>query len=331
MITSQVLERAGRLAADVLAPTAGTVDASGELPPGHLDALAAAGLYGVAGPVGAGGLGADRATALRVAEVLAAGCMATAFVWVQHQSVVRAVEAAPLRDRWLPGLCDGSVRAGIAVAGIRPGTEPLRAVPADDGWQLHGTVPWVTGWGLVDVVHVAALDPDGAVVWLLADAAEAPTLRAEPLRLTAVQASRTVTLSFAGHRVRGDRVTSRTSYAEWQAADVGSLRGNGSLALGLATRCAELAGDGDLPPAVDEARDQLDRADETRDGDGLAGARAAASALAWTAAARLALRLGGGSVVAGGPADRTVREAAFLLVFGSRPAIRTALQARLAP
>jgi alkylation response protein AidB-like acyl-CoA dehydrogenase len=331
--TPEVLEVAARLAVELLEPAAEEVDATGRLPVGHLDALAAAGLYGVSGPAEAGGLGADRATALRVSEILAAGCLGTAFVWVQHQGVVRAVAAstAPgVRDRWLGPLWSGQVRSGVAIAGIRPGTDPLRAQPDGDGWVLTGAVPWVTGWGLVDVVHVAARSSDdGDVVWLLVDAAAAPTITVGRLDLTAVQASSTVTLTFADHRVPGDRLTARTTYGEWQAADVGSLRGNGSLALGLALRCAGAVDDADVRRRVDEVRAQLDLADHSGDAAALAEARAAASALAWTAAARLTVATGGRAVLVGDPAGRAVREAAFLLVFGSRPPIRAALRSRL--
>jgi alkylation response protein AidB-like acyl-CoA dehydrogenase len=332
MPSDRVLEVARTVADEALRPAAAEVDDSGVLPRGHLDALARAGLYGVSGPVEAGGLGADRDTALRVAEVLAAACLATTFVWIQHQGVVRAIAASDaVRDRWLAGVCTGRVRAGVAVAGIRPGTEPLQASQEGDDWVLTGVVPWVTGWGLVDVVHVAALGPDGDVVWLLIDATAAPTLAAVALDLAAVQASSTVTLTFTGHRVAADRLTSTTTYDEWRAADVASLRGNGSLALGLATRCAELDDDDDVRAAIDRVRDELDRADEAADAGALAAARATASALAWTAAARLSVARGGRAVLAGGVEQRTVREAAFLLVFGSRPAIKAALQQRLAP
>jgi hypothetical protein len=76
-------------------------------------------------------------------------------------------------------------------------------------------------------------------------------------------------------------------------------------------------------------RAQLDRADDTDDEKALADARAAASALAWSAAARLTVATGARAVLAGDPAGRAVREAAFLLVFGSRPPIRAALRGRL--
>lgn len=57
-------------------------------------------------------------------------------------------------------------------------------------------------------------------------------------------------------------------------------------------------------------------------------ARAAASELAVRAAHALAVRAGSASALAGAEAERLTREAAFLLVFGSRPAIKEALFAR---
>ncbi len=54
-------------------------------------------------------------------------------------------------------------------------------------------------------------------------------------------------------------------------------------------------------------------------------ARAAASAFAMRAATALVVTAGSRSVLAGEHPQRLVREAMFLLVFGSRPAIRGAL------
>ena len=54
-------------------------------------------------------------------------------------------------------------------------------------------------------------------------------------------------------------------------------------------------------------------------------ARAAASTLAWRAAGAVVAAGGSRSVLLTGHAQRLAREAAFLLVFGQRPAIRSAL------
>ncbi len=58
-------------------------------------------------------------------------------------------------------------------------------------------------------------------------------------------------------------------------------------------------------------------------------ARARASELAVRAATTLVTATGSAAVTRGNVAERSVREATFTLVFGSRPAIRTALLGRL--
>jgi hypothetical protein len=61
----------------------------------------------------------------------------------------------------------------------------------------------------------------------------------------------------------------------------------------------------------------------------MADARAAASELALRAAAALAVRDGSRAVTVDQHAQRLAREAVFLLVFGSRPRIKSALLERL--
>jgi hypothetical protein len=48
---------------------------------------------------------------------------------------------------------------------------------------LDGVSPFVSGWGLIDVVHTAARAGDDEVVWLIVDAEQ---LRVERLQLVAL-------------------------------------------------------------------------------------------------------------------------------------------------
>jgi len=310
------------LADEILFPAALTTDAGDRVPRSHLDQLAEAGLYGLLEP-------AER---LAVIEALAGGCLTTTFVWIQHHSALAAVAASEtpgLREWWLQNLERGKWRAGIAVAGIRPGAVPVTARAVDGGWSVNGEVPWVTGWGLVDVIHTAAIGPGGDIVWGLADAVESPTLTTQRLRLVAVDASVTVNVRFQDHYVAAERVTGIEPYDEWSARDRRGLRTNGSLALGVAGRCCRLLGPGPLDAALGTCRADLDRA-ATSDRDALPAARAAASELAYRAAGALVVASGSRAVLRDQQAQRLVREALFLLVFAGRPAIRKELQQRFA-
>ncbi|MEV6493908.1 acyl-CoA dehydrogenase [Actinoplanes sp. NPDC051633] len=287
-------EAAAKIAEEVLFPAAAAVDRSDRVPAGHLDLLADAGFYDRAGD-----------DLPEVVEILASGCLATTFVWIQHLSPLFTAGAA-LRGR----------RAGIAYAGLAPGSD-LHV----QGGRLSGHVPWVTGWDLIDVVQVAVREGDQIRYYLL-DAVAGPTLEAELQELVAVQASRTVSLTFDGHPVPEELLVHTEDYEPWSQKNASGSSLNGFLSLGLVRRVSRLL-DGAFDDELTACRALL--ADQERTPQ----ARAAASALAWKAAGALVTRTGSGGIRAGETAQRLAREAAFLLVFASRPSIRTELYRRM--
>ena len=341
--------RAEAMAEGVLFPAAAAVDRADRVPAAHLDLLAREGFYGVAAPPAEGGLGmADLATAGHLLEVLASGCLATAFVWMQHHGAVLAAAASDrpgLRPRWLGPLARGERRAGIALAGVRPGAASLRVRAEASGFRLDGEAPWVTGWGLIDTVYVAARDAADVVHFLLLDAVAGETLRVTRQRLVAAHASNTVTLRFTDHQVPADRLVSTQPYQQWAGGDAAGSALNGFLALGVARRCRQLLGSPESDTTAPDTTAPDTTAPDTTALDGelaacraallaadagaTPAARAAASELALRAAAQLTVHTGSRAVLLDNAAQRLLREAGFLLVFGSRPGIRDALAARL--
>ncbi len=332
--TARVLAQARELANRVLAPAAMQVEVSQQVPPAHLDLLADGGFYGLAGPREAGGLDLPLPATGQVIETLAGACLSTTFVWTQQHTAVRTVARsanAGLRTALLGPLCRGERRAALALGGTLPGPPRLRAQAVPGGYLLDGSSPWVTGWGLTDTLLVAARDEQDTIVWAVLDVPApgtlapetlAPeTLAAEPLQLVAVMASRTVELRLREHFVPADRVAGTIALAGWQQLDRAGLRVNGSLALGLAARCAQLVGPGPLDDQLTACRAGLDSAGPDR----LPAARAAACELAMRAAAALVVTQGATAILASQDAQRLAREALFLLVFGSRPTIKQAL------
>jgi alkylation response protein AidB-like acyl-CoA dehydrogenase len=318
-----IVETAARLADELLFPAAAATDAAPIVPVENLDALAAAGLYGLSAPAAAGGLDADLETACAVIEALAGGCLTTTFVWVQHLGAVLGVafsETAGLADEWLEPLRRGERRAGIALAGLAAGRPGLLAERAGGGWRFSGVAPWVTGWGRIDVVHAAARDDAGNVVLALLDAAASKTLAATPpLELVAVRASSTVGLTLRDHPVPAERVTAvRPPTA---AGDVEVLRVHAALAIGVADRCCRLLGESGLDDELAACRRTLASATE----EVIHAARAATSELALRASAAVVVAGGSRSLLAGEHGHRLAREALFLSVFGGRPGVRAAL------
>jgi hypothetical protein len=189
---------------------------------------------------------------------------------------------------------------------------------------VDGTAPWVTGWGLVDLIMVVARGPDDSVVTLVMDAAGQPGLTASRQRLSAVDASVTVRLDFDGVVIPEERFVGQAPLDPAASTQPEGLRVNGSLALGVAGRCCRLLGPGPLDDELAACRERLDDALEAG-AAAMAAARASASELAVRATAALAVRDGSTSITVDQHAQRLAREAVFLLVFGSRPAIKSAL------
>jgi alkylation response protein AidB-like acyl-CoA dehydrogenase len=319
-----VVQVAQRIADEVLFPAALATEASAVVPRELLDALAGAGLYGLAAPGELGGLDADFGTVCAVLEALASGCLTTAFVWMQHNGLVQALMAGDrpeLARTWLPPLASGEIRAGLALGGALP-RPTLRAEPDGQGWRLDGVSPFVSGWGRIDVVHAAARADDGEIVWLLVDAAEGPSVRAERLRLAALDATATVRLTFDRLPVPALRVTSKHPAPGETPSQV--LRTHAALALGVAARCCRMLGPSALDGELAALRAELDRL-----GPGILAARAAAGELALRAASALMTTAGSRSLLVTEHGQRLAREAMFALVYALRPGSRDALLARL--
>ena len=322
--------RARRIADEELFPAALTVERLDHVVPDQLDKLASEGFYGIAAPVEHGGLGRNLYPVLGdVIAALAGGCLTTTFVWLQHLTPLMAVAsiAQPRdRERWLAPLASGKVRAGLAMA--RPELIRVRAVPG--GYELTGESAWVTGWELIHVLLVGGVDERDMLHFFLVDARESapsepPTLTVRPTQLMAVQASRTVSLTFNRHFVPADRLGLTQPLNQFVAAEAGGSAMNGFLAVGVAERCARLLETDDLEADIADTRQRLLNAT----GDEVPDARAQSSLLAARAAARLVVRTGSRSVLMDENAGRLHRESGFLLVFGLRPAIKESLLRRL--
>ncbi|NUT19126.1 MAG: acyl-CoA/acyl-ACP dehydrogenase [Hamadaea sp.] len=319
-----MMNTAARIADEVLFAQAAAVDRADRVPASQVDLLAREGFYeAVGGPVEQVG---------PLVAAFAGGCLATAFVWLQHRGPLRAADSSSfpgVREKWRTSLATGEVRGGIAHSGARPGAGGLTAYESAGGWRLTGEAAWVTGWGLIDVVHVAAVGDDGQIRFFLMDAVASDTLRAEVVALSAASASRTATISFADHFVPGDRLVAAEPYAEWAAREASGWALNGFLALGVAERCVRLLADAPVVPQLEAELAACRTGLLTADATTTPAARATASELAMRCAAVLAVHTGSRSVRLDSTAQRLVREAAFLLVFGSRPAIRDELLSRV--
>ncbi|WP_051343074.1 acyl-CoA dehydrogenase family protein [Pseudonocardia spinosispora] len=250
---------ATRIGAELLEPHASAADDPRRgVDRAHLALLAEAGLYSVTVPADLGGHGADARVAAEVVELLAAACAATWFVTTQHElpsALARTSVADPAFAygaacaRYRDELSTGRTRAGIAIAHIRrPGRPTIRAERDGRGFRFSGRADWCTGWGLVDLVMIAAVTESGELVLALRPAAAQRGLRASAaLPLAVMGGTRTVALELDELIIEPEDVLLVAPLARWLETDLWHTANTRPASLGLLRRAlVELERIGDL-------------------------------------------------------------------------------------
>lgn len=335
-----MVERAHTIAEEVLFPAALEVDAQGSVPSSHFELLATQGFYSIAGEPEHGGVEVDFPSLIGILETLSGACLTTTFTWMQHHGVVRGLTGttnADLREKYLGAAIRGELRGGVAFAGAIPQPPRLWATATDGGWLVSGEAPFVTGWGIVDVLQISARntalkegESTGTIVTGLVDAEIGAGITVQELNLVAAQGSNTVRLRFEDYALPAEKVIAEVSHRDFLVNQRVGLRLNGCLAMGVAGRCIRMIGEAGRPgiaellhTAQGAIRDRLDGALD--DPETLPAARAAASALAYRAAGALVVAVGSTGILACQHAQRLVREATFTLVAAGRPDIKDSL------
>jgi hypothetical protein len=348
---------ASRIATETLAPNAAAADdPSRGVDPDHLAELVHHRLLSITIPTADGGHGADVRTDSEVVEQISGGCGATWFLTTQHrfpQALSRgplaglradAIELGPAAERHRAGLATADTRAGIAIAHIRrPGPPAVRAERDGTGWRFHGAADWCTGWGLIDVVMIAASTSDDHFVLTLLPARERTGLRAgAPLPLAVMGGTRTVALQLDGLRVTADDVLATVDIPAWREHDAARTTNATPASFGLLRRMlvalAELGVARDRPEAVELAMALAERVTARRSEayallaevpmfervPERAMLRGEVSELAVRTANALIAARSGSSLLLGSPEQRWAREAAFHLVQAQTAGVRVA-------
>jgi alkylation response protein AidB-like acyl-CoA dehydrogenase len=348
---------ARRIADELLIPNAERTDQLDLVPAEHYLALAEAGLMGLSGPVAYGGLAAPLDVARRVFETLAGACGPTFFSWVQHHSPVRLLidsDNEAQRQAWLRRLCRGEILAGIGFAHLRrPGPPAVAVAPAAGGWRLAGEAPWVTSWGRMGLLVLAAVSARQQIVWLALPVDPSrpppPGLRpSPPMALPVMRATGTVRVAFDDVWVPNEQVIAVVDLADWQAKDRVVTAQPNPAVFGLADRCLTL-----LAAEVERSRtrvtatvaaalraewescrsvsyDLADQAQPVMDQVArLVALRAWSLELVQRASSALLIATGGRGMTLDQPAQRLHREAAFYLIQAQTLAGRAASLERL--
>ncbi|MBL3574901.1 acyl-CoA dehydrogenase family protein [Rhodovulum sulfidophilum] len=162
-----VRDTARKLSDQVIAPAAAAIDRDDVFPRAIYETLAEQGLFGVALPEEAGGVGLDAMAACIVMEEIArgSGAVGNAFAIPVEAALFLNHHGSEETRKWIPGIVEGRVIPATAVTEPDCGSDvaAMKTTARRDGddYVIKGTKAWVTFGEIADVVMVfAKTDPE---------------------------------------------------------------------------------------------------------------------------------------------------------------------------
>lgn len=297
------------------------------------------GLYRLAVAKELGGLGASAAELWDVSEALAGACGTTNFVQAQHQGGIGFVARSsnqPLVQSQLAPMLAGERLCGVAFAHCRRPQSPLQVIREGDGLVFDGEAPWCSGWGLLDELVVAGRDDRGMDVYALVPAASPGLSAQSPVKLSAMNASSTVSLKLERVRVSSERWLFEQTAVEMAQRDFRSQLSYAALPLGLTREACRLIqerrpGSAAVEVFLTSCQDLRARALAWTGGEQEAlEIRSQANLLGQRAAQAAVVAVGGQANHIEHPACRLLREASFYFLTQLNEPLREAYLAKLA-
>jgi acyl-CoA dehydrogenase len=161
----QIQDLTRRVAREKVAARASEIDARAEYPQDMYALLKALGLFTLPFPPEYGGAGSMLSACIAVEE-LGRVCYNTAYLlvvqWLPFGAILAGGTKAQ-RDRFLPGLASGELRAAFSTTEPQSGSDvqgiKTKATPVSGGYRLDGAKIWCTNSSVADFTLVAAKTP----------------------------------------------------------------------------------------------------------------------------------------------------------------------------
>ncbi len=267
---SDILQTALRYLEEDVRPKAQAIDRDPEALRDALRGLCNLELMALKRPASFGGPGLAESEFRTFQEEVARASGSLAFLQTQHQSAVSMLsksENEGLKLRYLPHMANGEKLVGIGFSQLRrPGEPMMRAKAVDGGYELSGTVPWITGWSFYPEFLVGATLKSGealfAVVPLENRSDKGSISVSEPMRLAAMETAMTVSAEFQGWFVP-DNDVAFIRQADWiRNNDLINIALQGHFAIGCALAGMDVlksASDKRGLPFLKNALDELHR------------------------------------------------------------------------
>lgn len=341
-----LVARIAQLARDELQPKVVDIDVKGEYPESFMRRMGEAGMYRCAVEPARGGSGLGLRTLIECMSAVSRVCGSTAFLtWCQSALVwyLQQTSNADLRERLQRKVMAGEVLGGTGLSNLMKSCasiEPLRltARRVEGGYELDGTLPWVSNLGEGHMFAVGARCDCGGTLLALVPAGEQGARLNTSAHFVALEGTRTFSCQFRALFVADADVLAHPGEFDAFVKRIkpGFVLLQTGIALGMIDDCITIVRDaartlshvngylddqaGPLQEQLDAARsaildlaDRIDtgRAFEVRE---VLSLRAAGSELALKASMAAMLHSGAKGYLIRNPAQRRVREAIFVAI-----------------
>lgn len=308
-------------------------------PADHLQAMAATGVATWDIPTAWNGRELPPGQMLEGLRQLASASLVSTFIWTQRSAAVRRIATSTnsaAQNLLLPQLRDGAIFATVGISHLTTSgqhlAKPLVEVrPADNGYELHGLVPWSTGATQADVLVTGGTLDDGRQI-LAAIPTDRPGLDVQPpMQLMAMNASQTGAVQLNGVRISADEVLHGPVERVMQQGTGGGAGSLGTSALAIGAAAGTIRGmqtEATKRPNLQEYIKPLQAehdalltelrqaiAGEHPSGQASEQIRQQANSLVMRSAQAWLAATKGAGYIAGHPAERAVRESMFFLVW----------------
>lgn len=343
---ADLVARVAQLAHDELLPQVVDIDVKGEYPERFLRRLGESGVYRCAVEPARGGSGLGLRTLIECMSAVSRVCGSTAFLtWCQSALVwyLQQTDNAALRERLLRRVMAGEVLGGTGLSNLMKSCasiEPLRLVArrVEGGYEIDGTLPWVSNLGEGHLFAVGARCESGGTLLALVQAGERGARLNTSAHFVALEGTRTFSCQFRKLFVADADVLAHPDQFDAFVRRIkpGFVLLQTGIALGMIEDCIAIVRDAGrtlahvnaylddqaapMQAELDRARtailDLAARIDAGRAFDlrEVLSLRAAGSELALKASMAAMLHSGAKGYLVRNPAQRRVREAIFVAI-----------------
>ncbi len=346
LTAADLIARVAQLARDELQPKVVDIDVKGEYPEGFMRRMGEVGMYRCAVEPARGGSGLGLRTLIECMSAVSRVCGSTAFLtWCQSALVwyLQQTSNAGLREKLQRKVMAGEVLGGTGLSNLMKSCasiEPLRlsARRVEGGFELDGTLPWVSNLGQGHMFAVGARCESGGTLLALVQAGEQGARLNTSAHFVALEGTRTFSCQFRKLFVSDTDVLAQPEEFDAFVKRIkpGFVLLQTGIALGMIDDCIAIVRDscktlshvnsylddqaGPMQEELDRARsailDLADRIDNGRPFEvrEVLGLRAAGSELALKASMAAMLHSGAKGYLIRNPAQRRVREAIFVAI-----------------